>query len=793
MLNLETISLTTDQAYGGVHCYIGLGDSTPRWYPDTDFDQSTDENFPMIEPGRWNVEDSVSLSTYWDVSQPVPFSVSCVAHTSDGTVAVDLGHVEIIVQPSEFDGVTRSIDASSEGSFELAYRITQGSLTAKGPDPTIPIPYNLRINERREELEWDWDPGEEGESVGVAGFLIFVNDNLIFTVRDRTRRAVRLPDIWFSPPCRTSYEFTVRAYRQPYPDNDFSLASEPVSIPDPADPPRTDCQPEFIVEFHTLTTGEFSGDGRDNNWANLVGPVSGYFFANDQDVSFQGVDMQPNRTYNLPDLIHSTTGTFGSLVIEPRPGENIRIGFDLALYRGWDIHDFCTIAVYHDYDFDELMSYGYFEETLYSAEDEGRKCQITYTIRPLGGSPFGSGDPDYIPLPWLDVVGLELGNYEGNIVVSVRNTGSATWANQDLNINFYNRETTWHSSHFEREFVLEVGETKEIVTDIRGLNFSQICAILDPNNIVLELHESTGALFHATTPYCQPSPDLRITAANYNFETNNLLVHIWNTGEIGNSVGTSDFDVRDLTIKIESTTTSDEHTVGPDFFGDAVIRRGGDMWFEIPIRPSTRAWMDEGYSVIVDPDDWVYETNEDNNVFEVRGGETVRVVWFGMYLKWYPNALQDCTNDGAWRSNPVEVDINVDVGSDTSDQRITSWSWDGRVLDEDLHLPPEINPGYTWNPDAHTVDFFVRGEEDIYISVSGEQSTHSMGSTTATFSSELNWLAVNDIPPSSLCRSTDEDGDYLRGIPIQVYPTRRTFAACVNPWIIYIHLCTVID
>jgi hypothetical protein len=160
MLNLETISLTTDRAYEGVHCYIGLGDSTPRWYPDTDFDQSTDENFPMIEPGRWNVEDSVSLSTYWDVSQPAPFSITCVAHTSGGTVAVDLGHVEIIVQPSEFDGVTRSIGAANEGSFELAYRITQGSLIEKGPDATIPIPYNLRINDRREELEWDWDPGE---------------------------------------------------------------------------------------------------------------------------------------------------------------------------------------------------------------------------------------------------------------------------------------------------------------------------------------------------------------------------------------------------------------------------------------------------------------------------------------------------------------------------------------------------------------------------------------------------------------------------------------------------------
>jgi hypothetical protein len=784
MLELEAISLITDRAYEGVHCYIGLGDSTPRWYPDNDFDQSTDDNFSMIEPGRWNVEDSISYSTYWDVSQPAPFTVTCVAHSSD-TESVDLGHVEIIVEPSEFDGVTRSITASNEGSFAFAYRITQGSLTEKGPSSDIPIPYNLRINDRREELEWDWDPEEEGVSDGVAGFMIFVNDILIFNVADWTSRAVRIPNVWFSPPCRTKYDFTIRAYKAPYPDNDYSLASDPVSIPDPDDPPRTDCQPEFVVEFQTLKTGEFSG----------VGPVSGYFFANDQYVSFQGVDMQPNRTYNLPELILSTSGELSSFTIEPQPGENIRIGFDLALYRGMDILDFCTIAMYHDYDFNKLMSYGYFEETLYSEEDDGRKCQITYTIRPLSGSPFGSGHPDFVPLPWLDVVGFELGE-EGNLIVSVRNTGSATWANQDLWIDIDNRVESWHSIYLEREFVLEVGETKEIITNISGRNLSQLCVILDPDNLVLELYESTGALYHATTPYCRPRPDLRITDVNYDFDTNTLLVHLWNTGELGDTMGTSDFDVADLMIKIESTTTTDEHTLGPDFFGDAVIRRGGDMWFEIPIRPSTRAWMDHGYTVIIDPEDMVHETNEDNNQFEIRGGEIVRVVWNGMYLKWYPNRLQDCTNDGAWRSNPVEVNVSVNVRTDYSDQRITSWSWDGRVYDEDVHLDEDLYLGYSgypWNPESRQAEFFVRGEEDIHISVSGEQSTHSMGSATGILYSEMNWFApIRKIQSGSACVVTDM-GEYSRGrgIPISVFPTRDTFAGCRNPWLVYIAVCTV--
>ncbi len=168
-----------------------------------------------------------------------------------------------------------------------------------------------------------------------------------------------------------------------------------------------------------------------------------------------------------------------------------------------------------------------------------------------------------------------------------------------------------------------------------------------------------------------------------------------------------------------------------------------------------------------------------------------------MYLKWYPNSLQDCSNDGAWRSNPVDVDINVNVISETSNQSITSWSWDGRVYDEDLHLDEDLYLGYSeypWNPDTHVTEFFVRGEEDIYISVSGEQSTHGMGSATGVFSSELNWLAVDhNILPGGFCRARDADGDLWRGIPIDIYPTRSTFAGCVNPWIIYINVCTVAD
>ncbi|MBT3241391.1 MAG: hypothetical protein HON98_08520 [Chloroflexi bacterium] len=795
MLELETLSLTTDGVYEGVHCYIGLGENSPRWYPDTDFDQSTDENFSMIEPGRWDVADSVSYQIYWDVSQPAPFTVSCVAHTNGGTEAISLGLVEVIIQPSEFDGITRSISASDEGSFELAYRITQGSLTTKDEDESIPIPYNLRINDRRQELEWDWDPGEEGESAGVVGFLIFVNDNLVFTISGREVRAVRLPYVWFSPPCRAGYDLTVRAYKSPYPDNDYSVSSEIISIPDPSDPARTDCQPEFIVEFHTLTTGEFSGDGRPNNWAGLVGPVSGYFFANDQDVNFQGVDMQPNRSFDLPDLIYETTGTMASFILEPVPGENVRVGFDLAIYRGWDgFDDFCTTALYHDYSFNQLMEYGYFEETLYSHEDEGRKCQITYTIRPLGGSAFGTGNPDFIPLPWLDVVDMKLESMEANLIVEVRNTGSAAWVNQDLRIHFDNRESSWQADHIEQDLVLEVGESKEILTTIRGLNFSQICVTLDPDNSVLELYESTGALYHATTPYCPQRPDLRITDAVYDFETNNLRVHIWNTGENTGSFGSSDFDVRDLMIKIDSSTTSDEYRVGPDFFGETEIRRGGDMWFEIPVNAAARTWMDEGYTVIIDPEDWVYETNEDNNELEIRGGETVRVVWSGMHLKWYPtNALQECTNYGRWNSNSVDVNVSVNASSAYSDQRITSWSWDGRVNESDLYLPAEMHSRYSWDSNARVAEFFIRGEEDIVISVNGEQGTHSMGSSTGTFSSDVNWLAINHITPAGSCLARNSDGYLLRGIPISVSPTYHRFSGCMNSWVVYINVCTIAD
>ena len=55
-LHIELLGLETGAAYESVHCYIGLAENAPRWFPDTDGSQTTDESFDSTDGVTWNVD-----------------------------------------------------------------------------------------------------------------------------------------------------------------------------------------------------------------------------------------------------------------------------------------------------------------------------------------------------------------------------------------------------------------------------------------------------------------------------------------------------------------------------------------------------------------------------------------------------------------------------------------------------------------------------------------------------------------------------------------------------------------
>ncbi|MFN2145986.1 MAG: hypothetical protein ACK2T7_11595, partial [Anaerolineales bacterium] len=788
-LFLEGIGLETDTNYEGVHCYVRLGDSAPIWYPDTDGNQSTDESFLRLAGNQWNIADYLSedeaVPTVWQGSEPVTAKVNCVATTGGGTVAVNLGTADITAPPEEWDGITRNVEASDEGWFRFAYRISQQEPIAKDLDPTIPVPFNVHIDDRRQELVWEWENTPDNAGAGVTGFMIFVNDTLVFIADDdgfRTRTA-RIPYSWFTPPCRTEYAFTVRAFRYPYPDGDYSDPSEAVILPNPDDPVRTDCQPEFIIEFTTLRTGNLPADGRPNNWAGLIGPITGSFYANGETTMFQGYDLLPNQTYNLAEMTWNSSGLYNHFIIEPTPGETFTVGFDLGQYIGWDgFNDIC-MSYFDEYDFNEMMTRGNMEGTLYSVEDDGQLCQVDYNIRHVPGTPLGY--EDWLPLPWLDITGIRLDPATSEVILDVKNNGNAIWANHDLYIDFEGRETTSSYAHSERDFVLEVGETKTLRTSHTANNIWRYCFIIDPNNEVLELYENSNIMQHDSMRYCMPRPDLRLHDVEYNFDSNTLRMRVWNVGSYPNEVGNSDVNLADLVVGIDVPGTENDFNSPPGLFAGDILRRENGIWLEWALTPEQRAVMFDGYTVRLDPEDNITETDEDNNDFEVPGGKNIQLVWNGIYMRWYPDSiLHECPNYGRWAGHDFEIWVDVYARSEYSNLHLESWHFEGETHGDDTWYLPDF--GYGWNRENYASNFYVNGEESIIVEVRGEQERESLGSATGILEPERDWWITRDITTGGLC--TPESG---YGTTIHISPSNRGWGLMCGTWSIYVNTCEV--
>ena len=768
LLTLEGLGLQTDTAYDEVHCYVGIGYRTPRWYPDTDWNQSTDESFAMTGDRSWNIDEYLSgdnaVHIGWPRNEPVNISINCMATTGSGTTAVDLGMAEIIAPPEEWDGITRTVDASLEGSFEFAYRIGQSELVAKDENPDIPAPYNLRINDRRNELEWDWnDPDPTAYDGTVAGFLVYLNDTLVFEVSGQDTRAVRLPFSWFYPPCGVDYAFTVAAYTYPYQAGDWSPPSEPLVITHEPDALGGGCESQFWVEFLTLRTGNIPADNRVNNWAGLIGPVTGSFWSYGVETIFQGYDLLPNQTYSLAEMTMESARMSNRVLVTPTPGEGINVDFDLGEYVGWDgYNDFCHgMHDTHTYDF--LISQGFYEGTLLSEEGRGERCQVDYIIYPLDGTPMGSSG-DTMPLPQLEILAIRKQPETGFVEWDIRNRGSGAWANQNLLIQFTESDTGLAGpSYTVPEFFAGVGQTVTITSNQMIDSVWDYCFILDPFNEVLELNEDPDDSDPSNIRYCLPKPDLRIEDVQYNYADEVLLIYLYNNGEEDTDLGSSAVDLADVMIQVDLTENAPEEAVqfntGIRRFS-GMLPAGEGIWLEWGLNSDVRSWLRTGYTVSVDPHRTISEIIEMNNAYSVPAGSTIQLGWNGGMFLWYPSSSDGtCPYDGAITSSDYSITVNVYAESEYSNRHIITWEYDGELSSSFETLLAADG----WDYNAYSTNFWVEGEESIHVFIEGEHGGVPMGDRDVTFHSEDSWnlLFSEPITPDGVCLPADtRDGGY---------------------------------
>ncbi len=689
-LVIEVQALQTRESYESLHCYVSLAGSTPLWLPDADNDQSTDESFESGSGGTlWNVArymaEANATRITWEENTPLPLDISCVGVTQGGQESVNLGRIVDEVTPDQWGVMQTRRSTGGESQFNLAFLVTYPE---KGLDPSIPPPYNVRLHENNSTLSWSYDGN-------VDGFAVFLNDQLQFTV-DGSRREVAIPPQWFDVPCNTAFNFTLVAFYENYPNGNYSDPSEPVTLAG-GEPGSPECPLSIVLNFQVLNTG---------NLGNPL-PASGHFMAQDQRISFDGhaadVGLADNSGYIISDLFADSGFMFQSLVLD-LPYDDPENPYD-SLQVGFEIYDESNrLACGGDLAVSAADLTGDFVGTInneYPREDDPGLCVVTFGI-----SPIIEGASEN-PLPDLKVEEITYDFEREFYRVFVRNTGQADWANQDLVMDVRNRAGDALGRYTFPNITIRVNETREFQNP--QWDWEPIldgCVLLDPENLVQEhidvlAEENILSRGH----YCQPLPDFTIPEAVYDRATRNLGVTIRNEGE-KTPVDT------ELVLRIETESGAVfERTVKVTLDRYDSERN----WMELT--DSERAAMSEGYTVTVNPDEVIAETENGNNSFAVEGSTWLRISWrqagawfCSLYRQWWGNF------DNHWN---FDFSANVVGGSDP--QNIVSWEYENLEIGVDDHLESWCSPNYL------TDWFEVRGDEELVVSMSATMGMAAYG------------------------------------------------------------------
>jgi hypothetical protein len=645
----ELLSLETGAVYEGLYCYIGIGDQPPNRYPDLDWDPATDEWFLMHEPtaggaALWQVEglleDENAPLAFWPQNRALPFNIACVGITEGGTQSARLGRWEGEIPPERWTGIPMALGASGEdGWFAVSIRVTRSGGSGRGVplylDPDMVPPSNAWLNPDRFSLNWDYIAVFDGpidemvELPPIDGFRIYLNGNLLWVEPPDARESF-LPFEWFQPPCDTTYVFAVTAYRVGIPDGPESMPAVTT-----LEQPLEGCHREIQITFLSLETFDLDGDGRRPEHHGDVGPVSGFFYANDQQVFFDtrspgrggSLDLPSglnrNSFYDLWALSADSSWRFSgppSLVVEVPPEGRFEFGFDIVDHDyGYcrrpsdpgcpDVVCFGSSSLQTDTDWDLDAHHEY------DLVSRNGLCRVSVQFGPAFGSPVGSGVAGQEPLPWIDVEDILFSDTHGGVHVHIRNTGTGAWFRRDLTVEFQTRAGEVLDTFTYPDFTLEAG-ARTILGFSRDFGDEPIdgCILVDPLDQVLELHERSGA---SHTPVCIQLPDLVISDVSYNASGRvRVTVENMGPGKLSN---------RTLTLDTLLPDGRPLYLIGswPNVTLEPYEERVFDLF---GANQRIREQMQDGYTVVINENHTIPETDFTNNTYFVANR------W--LYLAW---------------------------------------------------------------------------------------------------------------------------------------------------------------
>jgi hypothetical protein len=698
LLKLEIIELTTTRAFEGLHCYIGLAGSPPRWYPDQDADQTTDETFTSLGAGIWEVAPyfSGSRAPYlpWDSTEALEVEATCVGVTGGGLEAVEAGYLSVSIPMEHWDGIARTLTSEPlEGRFRITYRVTplHGEPPGHriGLDTDMPPPTDLRIVGFS--LHWRY-PDEEP----IDGFRIFLNGELQWTEPAHARDS-NLPYEWLHPPCGQTYEFTVDAIFE----DDWSYPSNTVSVHG-GDPGSEDCDRTLIVEFQEVETFDLSNDEDHGTW---IGPLYGSFYVNDQEVRFNSrcrwgrycdyIGFEDYSTYGVRLL----TSHWG-----PGPARfTLNVGIDEDITVGFEIRD-QDIAAWNKDDLVCSDSRTVRSETLGGEStisvggDYDQGCRVTLTINPTLGSPATnpSGLP---PRPQLAVTDLSVDEATGQLEIHITNAGYATWPGRDLDVIVRWRSGTLIGQYTFPALVLRPGESTILKhPDLVPSPHPPLgaCVLLDPGNMVLEEEDYTPDVWRRQE-YCRRLPDLTIRDVEIDEAEGRLLITIRNSDE-------GSIDDRSIDLMIE---LPDGRTILPERAWEGVSMEAYEarlfIWEDL--NAAVRAALLGGFTVVVDPYNDIAESDGSNNRYTLPAGGAFEFNWQRVEVPMY-----DVFSPTGYEYNAFKLTVYVTLHaiSDTSARELASW--------ESTRTEIEFNH----DPFGRDVAFDLEGDEALLLIATGE-------------------------------------------------------------------------
>lgn len=757
-LRVEIVQLSSSGGFEGLHCYIGMGENPPRWFPDMDNDQATDESFASMDSTddntNWDVGDAFSGNddavVFWRAGEDLPIDVSCVGIGGGGTEAYDLGRWAGAVPTDNWDGGLNTRSASGpDGSFTFSYRISRMEEGDNGHalylDTDMTSPTNVHLDERRTALAWDYLPAEDEEP--IDGFRIYLNGSLQW-VENADARESFIPYEWFNPPCGTTYTFGVSVFRNGIPDGPESLPGVAILAQD-----DVACTREIQITFLTLETFDLGGDGRRPHHDGDVGPVYGSFFANEQSITFDTrspgsggsldypAGLNHNTVYDLPamsaDRQYHYSGLPAMIVDVPEGGS-----FDFGFMITDQDHGSCRHAGDPGCD-DEICSglsfiitdeneFNYWHDGTLTSEN-GR-CRVTYRWGPAFDSPVGSGVPGWEPLPWINVEDIHINDDTGQVQVEVRNTGSATWPWRDLTIALQTRDGDLYGNYTFPGFVIEPGETKMLENPEMHVGEPyDVCVVIDPNNEVIEEYERSGSLAHG--PVCPPVPDLKIDNVTYDPRGGGMIK------VIVKNIGTHPLSSRSVAL---GTTLPDGTSLylGRSWPNISMGRNDSHLFTLSGVSESMREQMQQGYVVTVNPEGSIIESNMDNNDYQVPAMDSLRVRLMTIVAPWdYRNS--------------AEFDFKIYAVSGDNRRQIAHWNLDnvdwGSCSDSfSAGCILASSPDSLVDQDTYWFDIY--GDEILEIVAKGSHRGGFRHTVVLTFLPENNWDS-NDWGPRHSCSS----------------------------------------